>query len=102
MGYLAEIVREKQRRGFADSCWEKTLAVYEAHAERSGTLFLGLPLWDGLPGFHEAMRGNLVRKDPEHYGPLFPDADPAAEYVWPVRSRRKVLTYHPALERKTA
>jgi len=28
----------------------------------------------------------LLRKDPEHYGPLFPGTPADLEYVWPVRS----------------
>ena len=33
---------------------------------------------------HRSHRSALVRKDPEHYGSLFPDADPEVPYVWPV------------------
>jgi hypothetical protein len=31
----------------------------------------------------DSHQGNLVRKLPEHYGPLFPDADPTLAYYWP-------------------
>jgi hypothetical protein len=46
-----------------------------------------VPPWDvdGDPVL-ESHRSALVRKDPELYGPLFPEADPAVPYVWPVRS----------------
>jgi hypothetical protein len=43
-----------------------------------------LPAWIGDDRVHRSHRSALVRKDPEFYGPLFPDADPALEYVWPV------------------
>jgi hypothetical protein len=33
---------------------------------------------------HRSHRSALVRKDPEFYGPLFPDADPESGYFWPV------------------
>ena len=48
---------------------------------------------DALPPwlFDEAVqlshRSSLLRKDPEHYGPLFPPDTPRdLDYVWPVRS----------------
>lgn len=43
-----------------------------------------LPDWLGDERLHRSHRAALVRKDPEHYGPLFPDADPELPYFWPV------------------
>ena len=50
-----------------------------------------MPPWvvDGGPVL-ESHRSALVRKDPELYGPLFPEADPEVPYVWPVRSAKVV------------
>jgi hypothetical protein len=45
-----------------------------------------LPWWLGDPELHHSHRSALVRKDPEHYGPLFPDVPDDLPYVWPVRS----------------
>lgn len=42
-----------------------------------------LPRWLGDEAFHRSHRAALVRKDPAHYGALFPDADPELPYVWP-------------------
>jgi hypothetical protein len=42
-----------------------------------------LPWWIGDEAFHRAHRSNLVRKDPEHYGPQFPDVPDDLEYIWP-------------------
>lgn len=42
-----------------------------------------LPQWWGDDAVHRSHRSALVRKDPDHYGPLFPDADPDEPYVWP-------------------
>lgn len=46
-----------------------------------------LPEWLGDDRVHRSHRAALVAKDPEHYGPLFPDeaADAAAGYAyhWP-------------------
>jgi hypothetical protein len=48
----------------------------------------GSPLWMGLWTFHESHRSNLVRKDPDYYGPKWPDARPGLEYVWPGEEER--------------
>jgi hypothetical protein len=34
--------------------------------------------------FIEAHRSNLIRKDPGHYRPLFPNIKEGLEYIWPV------------------
>lgn len=36
--------------------------------------------------FLRSHRSSLVRKDPDHYGPQFPDVPDDLPYVWPVRS----------------
>ena len=45
-----------------------------------------LPPWLADPVLRESHQSALVRKDPQFYGPRFPDAPPDLEYVWPVRS----------------
>lgn len=42
-----------------------------------------LPPWLGDEAFHLAHRSALVRKDPDHYGPLFPGVPADLPYVWP-------------------
>jgi hypothetical protein len=42
-----------------------------------------LPPWLGDPAFHLAHQSALVRKDPEHYRPLFPHVPDDLPYVWP-------------------
>jgi hypothetical protein len=44
-----------------------------------------LPPWLGDPEFHRSHRSSLLRKDPDHYRPLFPGDPDDLEYVWPVR-----------------
>lgn len=41
------------------------------------------PSWLGNPEFHRSHQSNLIRKFPEHYGPLFPEVPDDLEYVWP-------------------
>ncbi|MDX6284798.1 MAG: hypothetical protein QOG53_283 [Frankiales bacterium] len=48
-----------------------------------------LPPWLGDEAFHRSHQAALVRKDPEHYRPLFPDVDPKEPYYWPVPRRTK-------------
>jgi Pyrimidine dimer DNA glycosylase len=43
-----------------------------------------LPGWLGDERVHRSHRSALVRKDPDFYGRLFDDADPALPYYWPV------------------
>ena len=51
----------------------------QAELDRAGLL----PPWLGDEAFHRSHRSALVRKDPEHYRPLFPDVPDDLPYVWP-------------------
>ena len=42
-----------------------------------------MPRWLGDPEFHLSHRSNLVRKDPEHYRPIFGDVPDDLPYIWP-------------------
>jgi hypothetical protein len=42
-----------------------------------------LPPWLGDEDFHRSHRSSLVRKDPAHYRPQFPDVPDDLPYVWP-------------------
>lgn len=42
-----------------------------------------IPHWLGDPSFHRAHQSNLVRKDPEHYTPIFGDIPNDLPYIWP-------------------
>ncbi len=80
-------------RGFEDTCAATIVADLAAYGvtpvrtEAELRAADALPPWvvDGGP-VPESHRSALVRKDPELYGPLFPEATPDVEYVWPVRS----------------
>ncbi|MFI7577548.1 MSMEG_6728 family protein [Micromonospora sp. NPDC049497] len=49
-----------------------------------------LPPWLGREELHLSHRSSLLRKDPEHYRPLFDDAvPPDLEYVWPASDRER-------------
>jgi hypothetical protein len=45
-----------------------------------------LPSWLDDEALHRSHQSALVRKDQQHYRPLFPDVPDDLPYVWPVRS----------------
>jgi hypothetical protein len=88
--YGLAVCAEWTRRGRPDTCAATIAADLAAagcppprtQAELAEPL--ALPGWIGDERVHRSHRSALVRKDPGFYGPKFPDADPGAEYVWPV------------------
>jgi hypothetical protein len=78
--------------GFGDTC-ELTIAadlreagISSVRTQQELAAAGALPPWLGDEELHRSHRSALVRKDPDHYGPLFPDAPDDVPYVWPVRS----------------
>lgn len=43
----------------------------------------GMPSWLGNEDFHRSHQSNLIRKDPDHYGPQFPGVPDNLPYIWP-------------------
>lgn len=89
--------------GFGDTCAATigadlaAVGITEVRTQAELAEAGALPPWLGDPELHRSHQSALVRKDPEHYGPLFPGVPDDVEYVWPVRSpavleaeRRKV------------
>jgi hypothetical protein len=80
-------------RGFGDSCADtitadlRTFGVTEIRTYPELAAAEALPPWLFDEALQLSHRSSLLRKDPEHYGPLFPvDTPRDLEYVWPVRS----------------
>ncbi|MGI3784601.1 MAG: MSMEG_6728 family protein [Janthinobacterium lividum] len=79
--------------GFGDTCAASitddlaTSGISPIRSEEALRAADAMPPWDvdGDPVL-ESHRSALVRKDPERYGPMFPDAPVDVPYVWPVRS----------------
>lgn len=88
--YSFAIIDEWTRQGHADTC-AATIAADLAgagvnHVRTQDELAVAdaLPSWLGNPDFHVAHQSSLVRKDPEHYGPIFPGIPDDLPYVWPL------------------
>ena len=80
MLYQHAICCEWESRGYRDTCFAKTDAYHTLQLQHE----LEMPPWLGNPNFHRAHQSNLIRKDADHYGPLFPGVPADLEYVWPV------------------
>lgn len=80
-------------RGFNDTCYAKTAALV---AHRFGTAPTAPPAWLGDAELHRSHQSNLVRKDPEIYGPRFPGVPPDLPYVWPVQAEPVARVRRPA------
>ena len=85
---MCEVWTEK---GFADTCAAtigtdlREAGVQTVRSQIELDAAGALPPWLGYPEFHRSHQSSLVRKDPEHYRPLFPDVPDDLEYWWPVR-----------------
>jgi hypothetical protein len=85
---MCEVWTEK---GFADTCAAtigtdlREAGVQTVRSQAELDAAGALPSWLGYPEFHRSHQSSLVRKDPEHYRPLFPDVPDDLEYWWPVR-----------------
>jgi hypothetical protein len=76
--YGLAVCYEWKGRGYKDTCTDKIAAyagIFPCY-ERD-------PEWLGDEAFHRAHQSNLVRKLPDHYGPLFPGVPDDLPYVWP-------------------
>lgn len=88
--YGLEICRRWCDIGHRDTCAISLTTEFEAAARTGaprGQLELtragALPAWLGDPEFHRSHQSALLRKNPAHYGPLFPDVPDDLPYVWP-------------------
>ena len=84
--YGIAICQEWIGRGYKDTMlnrFEEMLPKIRRHVE--------YPWWLGDEDFHISHQSNLIRKFPEHYGPLFPDTPDNLEYIWPVERPLVIL-----------
>lgn len=74
-------VWESRSKSF-DSCWPKTLDLYDTWGPKYGEAY-ETPPWLGDPELHLSHQSNLLRKDKDFYGPLFPGVSDNLPYKWP-------------------
>ena len=81
MSYQKAICNEWTRRGYRDTCLEKTLELFNSlPIERRRAR---VPHWLGKKKFHTAHRANLLRKDEDHYRRYGWTEEPLEGYWWP-------------------
>ena len=71
---------EWKKRGYKDTMTERIAEYFKIFGPPSET---PRPAWLGDPEFHRSHQSNLIRKLPEHYGPLFPGVPDDLPYIWP-------------------
>lgn len=78
INYGIAVCDEWMQRGYEDTCKFKLLYLRAIFDGEPMT-----PTWLGDGAIHRSHQSNLVRKDPEYYGPRFPDVPADLPYVWP-------------------
>lgn len=83
--YVRTVCFEWKERGYRDTVAEKVLQF----CREEGILDeeLTFPPWLGDERFHLSHRSNLIRKDADFYGRLWPGVPADLPYVWPVRKK---------------
>lgn len=84
--YQHYTVEEWKRRGYKDTCWSKTQAVYDMFFDTSmyKSCDIGMPHWWGDNRVHDSHKSALVFKDPVWYNTIYPDVVGEYNYYWPV------------------
>lgn len=75
--YGLTIVHEWRQRGFNDTCMAKIARFWLQYPTPTRS-----PRWI-TADLCRSHQSNLVRKDPNYYGPKFPDVPNNLPYVWP-------------------
>lgn len=77
--YGLVICSEWMNRGYRDTCLGKIADFRDPDCGEP----LVPPPWV-TPALCQSHQSNLIRKDPAHYGPLFPGVPDNLPYIWPV------------------
>ncbi len=83
IAYAAVMCEEWTALGFGDTCLPQIAARGQVRTQAELAELRELPPWLGDPDFHRAHQSNLIRKDPDRYGRLFPGVPPDLPYIWP-------------------
>ncbi|HYI32151.1 MAG TPA: MSMEG_6728 family protein [Glaciibacter sp.] len=80
--YALEVTDVWIEQGHADTVRPQVL-LFAPEVDLLPQDALELPPWIHNEAFHLSHQSNLVRKDPEFYGPIFPGVPPDLPYLWP-------------------
>lgn len=80
--YGLAVCDEWLSRGYRDTCRDKILAY--TGTPNFVTSLNKKPHWLGEVNLHRSHQSNLIRKNPEHYRPFFPDVPDDLPYIWPI------------------
>ena len=85
LDYQIACFTEWQLRGYRHHASVRQ-AIVLVHTYLQGAALMNVePPWLGMPEIHIGYQSNLIRKDREHYGPLFPGVPNDLPYFWPVQ-----------------
>jgi hypothetical protein len=92
--YGLAMVDEWTKRGHPDNTRANIMEFAPQAAHPDYAAKIPLPPWLGDADFHLSHRSKLVHKEPKFYAPVFPDADPGMDYLWP-EPRHEFLPQEP-------
>lgn len=78
--YGVTVCGEWKNRGYKDTMQPRIGEYFYKFPDA----FNGRPGWLGDGEFHLSHQSNLIRKFPEHYGPIFNGVPDDLPYIWPV------------------
>lgn len=71
-----------RRKGYRDGLLHRFNEVYELYSEFEDP---SPPIW--LDWIADSHKSNLIRKDPEYYGPIWPWIPDDMPYYWPIEEK---------------
>jgi hypothetical protein len=94
--YGLDVCAQWCRSGRADTCANTlrtdlaaTTGMDTVRSQADLAVTGDLPPWLGDAELHRSHQAALVRKDPAHYRPFFPDVPDDVPYVWPASDRAR-------------
>ena len=81
--YGVAVCKEWKARGFVDNQLPYFTARTLGGKYPGIVCSYSVPIWLGDENFHRSHRSNLIRKNAEFYGKLWPNETPNQPYIWP-------------------
>lgn len=84
--YGLVMCQEWKRRGYTDNMSDRFQELISSSTSQE---LNDMPRWLGRLELHVSHQSNLIRKFPEHYGPLFSGVPDDLPYIWPLTDQRE-------------